>query len=356
MKDTIKLGTKELLKVNDSNRPWHMPVCAGISAGGPVIIAAILGMPMITGAIGSMGGMVFLYMSNTPLYHRAIVLMACSFGMIVSFISGTFTHIMPSMIPLTLGIVTVVATMIVRYYQVGGPGNFFFLMTATLAAYMPFPPTKLIEASGYFSLGCMWAFSVAFIYSVVLLKFNKPEPIKEIVYEGFDNVILDSLIIGLFVGFSAWFAGAVGFDKPYWVPISTLAILQGMTLRSKWTRQIHRISGTLVGIVLVYFLLLVPFKEYQVGILIAVLACLVEVFVVRNYGLAAIFITPLTVFMAEISGVVGAGNSTHLIITRLSDIALGSVIGFVGGVCLHSVRFRNLIKRVIFAFKDSKEL
>lgn len=352
MKDRIKTETKELFKINNSNRPWHMPVCAGISAGGPVIIAASLGMPMITGAIGSMGGMVFLYMLNTPLYHRVIALMACCFGMIVTFISGAFTHIMPSMIPLTLGVITVVATMIVRYYQVGVPGNFFFLMTATLATYMPFPPTKLIEASGYFSLGCMWAFSIAFVYSLVLLKFKKPEPIKEIVYEGFDNVILDSLIIGFFVGFSAWFAGVVGFDKPYWVPISTLAILQGMTLRSKWTRQIHRISGTIVGIVLAYFLLLVPFREYQVGILIAVLACLVEVFVVRNYGLAAIFITPLTVYMAEISGVVGEGSSTHLIVTRLSDIALGSVIGFVGGICLHSVKFRNIIKRVVLIFKD----
>lgn len=102
--------------------------------------------------------------------------MACCFGMIVAFISGAFTHIMPSMIPLTLGIVAMVATMIVRYYQVGVFGIFFFLMTAILTTYMPFSESELIEASGYFSLGRMLAFSVAFVYSLVLLKFQNQSP------------------------------------------------------------------------------------------------------------------------------------------------------------------------------------
>lgn len=123
-----------------------------------------------------------------------------------------------------------------------------------------------------------------------------------------------------------------------------------MTLRSKWTRQIHRISWTIVGVFLAFLLLLVPFKEYQIGILIGVLACLVEVFVVRNYGLAAIFITSLTVFMAEMSGVVGGGNATSLILTRVSDIALGSVIGFISGICIHSVKFKDFIRRVVLIF------
>lgn len=347
----LKFEAASIFTYNRSNRPWHMPVCAGISAGGPVVLAALTGSPMITGAIGSMGGMVFLYMLKTPLYHRFVVLMACCFGMIVSFIAGAFAQIIPEMIPITLGLVAMFATMVVRYYQVPMPGNFFFLMTATLAAYMPFDTTRLIEASGYFSLGCMWAFTVACLYSLIMLKFEKPEPIKEFSYDGFDTVVIDSFIIASFVGFAAWFATFLGSDKPYWVPISTLAILQGMTLRSKWTRQIQRIVGTTIGVFLALVLLMLPLQEYQVGILIGILACLVEIFVVRNYGLAAIFMTPMTVYMAEISDVTGVGSSAYLILTRLEDIVLGSVIGFIGGLCIHSVGVKNTLRKIAFYFR-----
>ncbi len=53
----------------------------------------------------------------------------------------------------------------------------------------------------------------------------------------------------------------------------------------------------------------------------------------RNYGLAVIFITPLTVLLAEASTV--ALPPDQLVLARMSDIVLGSVIGFVGGVILH---------------------
>jgi len=64
-----------------------------------------------------------------------------------------------------------------------------------------------------------------------------------------------------------------------------------------------------------------------------VLNFLVEFLVVRNYGLAVIFITPLTVLLAEASTV--ALPPDQLVLARMFDIALGSFIGFVGGGILH---------------------
>lgn len=337
-----------LFKINQTDRPWHMPLSAAISTSGPLFIGAVSGH-MAQATVASLAGLVFLYTLKTPIHHRMVVLMACSFGMIVSFVFGSFSHINPSLLPLILGIITTITTMIVRFYKLQTPGNFFFIMIATLAAFMPFKTEALIQISGYFMLGTIWACFVSFLYGLSTVKFIKPEPIPKIEYDGFDDVVLDSVILGVFVSLSVFLADFMGFDKPYWVTISTLAILQGMTLKSKWTRQIHRILGTCLGIILTYFLLSVYLNSYEIAILIAVLTFLIEFSVVRNYGIAAIFITPLTVYMAEINGVI-SGNATDLIVTRLEDIIFGSFVGFIGGVCLHSIKFRNIVKFIVLFF------
>ncbi|NLK67095.1 MAG: FUSC family protein [Campylobacteraceae bacterium] len=347
-KINFKDEIKSLFIVNKSDRPWHMPLGAGIAMAGPLFVGACFDS-MKLGSIASMAGILFLYTLKTPLHHRMAYLMACGFGLIVSFVLGGLTHLNPSLTPLALGLLTMIVTMTVRYYQIDVPGNFFFLMTATIVAFMPFEPSRLIELTGYFVLGAIWAWLVAFVYSLTTIKFIKPERIQRVKYRGFDIVIVDSVIIGFFVGISVLLAQIIGFDRPYWVPISTLAILQGMTLRSTWTRQIHRISGTAVGIFLAYFLLRLDLNYYQIAALVGLLGFLIELTVVRNYGVAAIFITPMTIYMADMGGVID-GSSVELILARLVDIAFGSFIGFIGGICLHSIKFREVIKKFISIF------
>jgi hypothetical protein len=63
---------------------------------------------------------------------------------------------------------------------------------------------------------------------------------------------------------------------------------------------------------------------------------------VRHYGLAVVFITPLTIFLAEAARL-GQGAPAGMLQARLFDIVLGSVIGLLGGICLHSPRFRNAL-------------
>lgn len=344
----ITYEIRSLLGFNKTDRPWHLPLSAGISLSGPLFVGAYFGN-MHLAAIASMAGMLFLYTLKTPLYHRMAVLMACGFGLIACFIFGGLSHFAPHLTPLVLCIITILVTMTIRFYKINTPGNFFFIMTATIATFLPFKTTGLIEVSGYFVLGTIWAFMVAFLYSLSTIKTSKIEDIKEIKYDGFDNVIVDSAILGIFVGLSVFVAQIAGFDRPYWVPISTLAILQGMTLRSKWTRQIHRILGTGVGIVLAYFLLTLNLTNLQIAFLVGILGFLIELTVVRNYGVAAIFITPMTVYMAEMSGVI-SGGATTLIMARLEDIVLGSVIGFIGGLCLHNLKFRKIITKIIYFF------
>jgi uncharacterized membrane protein YccC len=63
--------------------------------------------------------------------------------------------------------------------------------------------------------------------------------------------------------------------------------------------------------------------------------------VVRHYAFAAIFITPLTILLAE-AATLGHASPSALIEARFFDTVLGCLIGLVGGICLHSPRFRDV--------------
>jgi hypothetical protein len=68
------------------------------------------------------------------------------------------------------------------------------------------------------------------------------------------------------------------------------------------------------------------------------------------YAFAAVFITPLTILLAE-AATLGQGSSSVLVYARFFDTVLGCLVGLVGGYCLHSPGFRNVagpqIRRII---------
>ena len=99
--------------------------------------------------------------------------------------------------------------------------------------------------------------------------------------------------------------------------------------------------------VLAWGLLRLEPGPWEVCLLIMLLTFATEFLVVRHYGLAVIFITPLTIMLAE------AGANMQLppeliIQARLIDIVVGSVIGMVGGIFLHNLSMRSWISRYVF--------
>ena len=152
------------------------------------------------------------------------------------------------------------------------------------------------------------------------------------------------VVIGLAVGVSLLAAQALQLERAYWVPVSCLAVLQGATLRAVWNKQVHRILGTAVGLFLAWGLLALPLDAWRVSLLMMALTFLVETLVVRHYGLAVVFITPLTIFLADATRI-GQGAPEAMLQARLLDIVLGSMVGVLGGACLHNPRFREVFGR-----------
>ena len=330
----------ELTTVNPSDRPWEMPFAAALALGLPMFAGAAAGR-MQDGVIASLAGLVFLYLPATAMHHRMVVLMTCSFGMICSYAIGAVGHLVPVLMVPLITICTILVTMLCNFYRIGPPGSLFFIMAAAVGVYTPGTAELIPHRVGLIALGCMNAAAIAFLYSIRILRRRPAEPKPESPAASFGPVWLDPIVIGLLVGLSLVLAELLHLEKPYWVPLSCLAIIQGMSLRHAWNRQVHRLLGTAIGLALTWPLLFVVRDGWTAAVALTTLSFIVNTAIVRHYGFAVIFITPLTILLAEAAILAHPGNVGALMQARLLDTLLGSAIGFVGAALLHNAAFRR---------------
>ena len=339
----LRREVQHLVTVSSSDRRWQMPFCAALAIGLPLLIGAYFDR-LDYGLVSSLGGLVFLYAPNTPLSHRMVSLMACAFGMSACYTLGMMSHFLPVLLIPVLTFIAILVLMVCRFYLLGPPGSLFFIMAAAIGAYSPVEVLQIPLLVGLLTMGCLLACLIAFFYSLYILRLQAPQAVTALPPPTFDVVIFDSVFIGLFVGISLLLAQAMQLERSYWVAVSCLAVIQGVSLRAVWNKQVHRIAGTVVGLLLAWGLLLLPLNKWGIALMMMALAFVIETLVVRHYGLAVIFVTPLTLFLAEASQL-GHGSPNALLMARLLDTVLGSVVGLVGGICLHNLRFRELFGR-----------
>ncbi len=330
-----------LATLNRSDRPWEMPVAAALASGLPIFVGAAFG-ELGLGLAASLGGLVFLHLPATRLSHRMAWLMACAFGMTASYALGMLSHLVPALVVPLLVTITLLVTMVVRFYAAPPPGSLFFVMAAAIAAYGPVQGREALMQVGAVALGTVLAVAIAFVYSLhILSRHGMPAP-NPPPQPGFDVVVTDSVVIAAFVGLSLLAAHALQLDRPYWVPVSCLAVIQGASLRAAWTRQLQRILGTGLGLLLFLAIAQVPLGAWGVAAVLTALALVIETLVVRHYGLATVFITPLAILLAEAApGFVTAPQ--QLMQARLLDTVIGALVGVGGAACLHSPRLRAVI-------------
>ena len=332
---------RQLASVNHSDRPWEMPVAAALASGLPIFIGTVFG-ELGLGLAASLGGLVFLHLPATRLSHRMAWLMACAFGMTASHALGLLAHLVPALLIPLLVTITLLVTMVVRFYAAPTPGPLFFVMAAAIGAYGPVHGRDALMQVGAVALGTVLAVAIAFVYSLHIVSRHgvpAPSPPSQ---PDFDVVVTDSVVIAAFVGLSLLAAHALQLERPYWVPVSCLAVIQGASLRAAWTRQVQRILGTGLGLLLFLGIAQAPLGPWGVAAVLTALALVIETLVVRHYGLATVFITPLAILLAEAGqGFVAAPQ--QLMQARLLDTVVGALLGLVGAACLHSPRLRAAI-------------
>lgn len=374
IKQLIDDELAHLLTVKASSRPWHLPLLAALTISIPVLIGALSG-ELAMGILASLGAMVILNLPTVgSLWQRQRTLLYCALAMSSSFALGLLAQNLPMLRLPVFAVITFSLILGGRYWRLPPPAGLFMVMAAAIALFMPIPFEQIPAKVAVIAAGSSFAWLLALAYNAVLLRAPaqaakeqtinpvkppaaqitaestkprvEPQPVRD------PALIPESLIVTGFVVLALAVGLWLEVSHPYWIPMSCLIVMQGMHLRTMWVKQLHRLLGTMAGVLVAWGLLSLALPPIGVAATIFFMLLWIESMITRHYGLAVMIITPLTIFIAEFGGGHAAslaepGNmaAQALIETRLLDTALGCFIALLGGLFMHS----KLVKSAVAA-------
>lgn len=163
-------------------------------------------------------------------------------------------------------------------------------------------------------------------------------------------VFLTALRFGVITTLAALVAYSFDFTRSYWIPLSCVAVMAGSSMVATFHRALQRSIGTIIGIVIASSILYFKPSGYPIALFILCFTAATELCIVKNYGLAVIFITPNALLLAEtITG--GEFSFFHFSSARVIDVLIGSTIGLIGVILMGkrsaSVRIPRILMRTL---------
>lgn len=177
--------------------------------------------------------------------------------------------------------------------------------------------------------------------------------VKDLLVNAFDRnslVFLTAIRFSVVTTMAALIAYSFDFTRSYWIPLSCVAVMSGESMIATLHRAIQRSIGTFIGIIIASSILYFKPSGYPIALFILFFTATIELFIIRNYGLAVIFITPNALLLAEtITG--GEFSFFHFSSARMIDIVIGSTIGIIGVLLMGkrsaSVRIPRILMRTL---------
>jgi len=119
-------------------------------------------------------------------------------------------------------------------------------------------------------------------------------------------------------------AHAIGLGHPYWATVAAAAVLQATHLQHTMHRFLQRVCGTVIGVLVAALVLTLDLPQPVKLALIVVALLGAELTVIRNYGIAMVFVTPLVLLLGSLSAPV---DTLAVTADRLVETVLGAAIG-----------------------------
>ncbi len=344
-----------LLEFKQTERKWHFPVLAALCIGSCLFIGYFLGKPGY-GSLSSLGALTILYFTSAPITQRMVHLAICAFGIVFSFTISSFFSFNVYAAAFSLGVISFLAHFLTSYFKMPPPGNFFFIMVAAMASTFTFDLELIPTRVGLVAMGAILSCSLAFLYSVFIEKSKVVTVPRRTFHKRRYTKFVESTIIGFFMALTLITGHLLKFNNTYWISIAAVAIVQGRNFEHVRQRNMHRILGTFIGIALAWLILWFRPEKIIMIVIITVLQFIIELLIVRNYGFAVAFITPLTILLAETGSEV-YHPVEQLMHARLLDTIIGSLIGLAAGFFLHHQQIiNNLEKNIRFSYFRFKKL
>jgi hypothetical protein len=348
---TVRDELRSLLELHPN--PGRLPVAveSAISIGLPVTLFTLLGHPQL-GLLALPGAFSVMYLAGWNRRSRASLFPLIIVGSIACSVIGVVTsqNFVASLIALFL--VACVSAALCFGFGVGAPGAVVFVLIAGASNRLAAPvasqgadiPGGLVV--GMVAVGCLVAYLVEL--SPLLVPAVRRRAVgergdrKPVTFhlDSISRLILFRQIVASTIAIVV--SAPLGAHRVYWVLMTVAAILQNShRIRLTALRGIHRVSGTLVGVALFALIAVWNPTGLLLAVVVAVLIFVAELFILRNYGLGLVLITPLALTIAAqgrsepLLGIVG---------DRVVDTLLGS--GVALGVLMLSIALRRFGPRL----------
>lgn len=312
---------------------------AGVAVGVPLLILWSIGRTDLAlyttfGAFTSFYGRRHTHITRAKLQATvaAAQVAAVAFGVIVAMSPGREWLAVPVTAAFA-GAVTLVSN--VFGWRPAGSLFAVFALSATASI-----PGDLVDAA--LATG-MAAGAAGFALLIGMLGYARPDarrrpqsswgidPVKASRQRGtWEDVARTAMVVGV----SGAIPTALGLGYPYWAMVAAAASVSGLDVTSRFVRAGHRLVGTLVGVAIAAVILYLDPAPLVTIALICVLQMGAEMFVVRNYGLALIFVTPLALVMIALAHPL---DTTALLRDRVVETAIGVAV-VIGVTVIEHIR------------------
>lgn len=153
-----------------------------------------------------------------------------------------------------------------------------------------------------------------------------------------------AVIIVFAAGAAALIAYAAGWNHPSWAAIGAVAVMQGAHLHITLHRALQRMAGTLVGALIVWFILESQPPFWAIVGMVVIFQFITEVVIGYNYALGQIAITPMALLMTYLAAPVA--DATQMSVERVFDTMLGAILGIVFAVVFSTWDDRRYLARL----------
>ncbi|GIF13415.1 FUSC family protein [Actinoplanes teichomyceticus] len=313
----------------------HLPALRmGISAAGPLVVLALAGRPG-WGAWALFGTLTAAYGRSAPPPRR--LRMQAVVGLLLVAMVVTATALAAagtpgSVLVLCTALVAAAGTVVADRSRWSPPGSLFPVFTFSACGALPATAADVPRAAALSAAGLAWALLVTAAGDRL-----RPTPSYAAApaRPSARLTAVHAVVCLVAAGVAGAVALAAGWQHPGWAMVAAVVPVVGPSTGGQLLRAGHRLAGTLCGVLVAGALFWHAPGPLAGALLLGALLFGAELLIARNYALALLCVTPVTIGMARPGR---PGELLALMADRAAETALGVAVVAVLVLATHRLR------------------
>lgn len=299
---------QELIELRPHDRDHWAAVRVGLATAIPLFALWALGRTDLA-AFAVFGAFTSVFGRNFPHLSRLRLQSIAGIAQLLSIALGGAIALSParnSIVILVGALWAFGASLLAARVRWTPPGPMFQVFGLASIAYIPWTPRQygagLIVAVSSIAIALLIGYVGRLIWRAQEGRLHNPYTKPVVLPPPADGFLQQAGLFFAGAGIAGAIPALIGIGHPYWAMVTAIAALSVPGGYNRVLRATHRFIGTMIGLGIGALLLLVHPSGLVVIIIIIALQAGTELFVVRNYSIGMVFITPLVLVMGELGG------------------------------------------------------